>query len=89
MSELEGFEVLPTFNQRTNKGKIGYRDKRINELTGRIEQLESLLRGFHHCAQQGKCANCEHFRGNDGCGMSIWERYDALGLMEGDEDGQG
>lgn len=48
----------------------------------RIEELESLLRGFHHCAQQGKCANCEHFAGNDGCGMSIWERYDALELTE-------
>lgn len=36
MSELDGFEVMPYINQRTNKGKIAARDKRIEQLEGEI-----------------------------------------------------
>lgn len=43
MSDLDGFEVLPTFDQRTNKGKIGYRSRRIAELEERIAELERML----------------------------------------------
>ena len=52
----------------------------LDKCHARIRELEALLRVFHHCAQQGKCANCKYFRGNDGCGESIFERYDALEL---------
>ena len=36
MSELDGFEVIPYINLRTNKGKIASRDKRIEQLEGEI-----------------------------------------------------
>lgn len=36
MSELDGFEVMPYIDQRTNKGKIASRDKRIEQLEGEI-----------------------------------------------------
>lgn len=52
----------------------------IDGLKWEVEELKSLLVGFHHCAQQGKCWNCEYFAENDGCSESIWERYDALGI---------
>ena len=42
MSELDGFEVMPYIDQRTNKGKIASRDKRI-------EQLENEMREFADC----------------------------------------
>ena len=43
MSELDGFEVLPTFDLRTNRGKIGYRSRRIAELEERVAELERML----------------------------------------------
>ena len=36
MSELDGFEVMPYIDQRTNKGKIAGRDKRIEQLESEI-----------------------------------------------------
>ena len=36
MIELDGFEVMPYIDQRTNKGKIASRDKRIEQLESEI-----------------------------------------------------
>lgn len=87
MSELDGFEVLPTFDERTNRGKIGYRSKRIAELEERVSELESLVRDLLPCYLWSDCCGpCE----NDGevfapcppirCGKRIEQRAKALGI---------
>lgn len=34
MSDFDGFEVMPHIDERTNRGKIASRDKRIQQLEG-------------------------------------------------------
>lgn len=85
MSELEGFEVLPTFDQRTNKGKIGFRDKRIAETEQRVEQLESLVRDMYALSKAPTPYTPAEVVAYMDMAESIDQRMAALGLTEVDE----